>query len=381
MVAFVKRPPPGLLSCLLLMTLLGSGAAATNTPTKPERGYTYTRDVVPAAPWSIHILKLDRSVTNLDLYTALGAGTVQGMGTVSEQIQLMPAGVGRPVAAINGDFFYSAHSYPGDPIGLQISNGELVSAPEPTRVCCWLDAARQWHLTNVAPLFKATWPDGKAVAFGLNEDRGYDDAVLYTAAVGSTTRTRGGGEYVLEHGGSGPWLPLAPGQTYTARVREVRQVGNSPLTREILVLSLGGRLAARMPRLERGAILKLATATAPDLAGAKTGIGGGPGLVHGGKASSFTGIQFRHPRSAVGWNDQYVFLVVVDGRQSTSVGMTMPELAVYMSKLGCREALNFDGGGSATLWILGNAVNNPSTGYERAAVNALVLVQKPGPAK
>jgi exopolysaccharide biosynthesis protein len=46
-------------------------------------------------------------------------------------------------------------------------------------------------------------------------------------------------------------------------------------------------------------------------------------------------------------------------------------------KLGCEEAMNFDGGGSATFWVLGNVMNSPSEGQERPSANALVLVQKP----
>ena len=61
--------------------------------------------------------------------------------------------------------------------------------------------------------------------------------------------------------------------------------------------------------------------------------------------------------------------------------VTLPELANYMVKLGCEEATNFDGGGSATMWVMGNVMNSPSEGHERPAANALVLVQKEKPEK
>ena len=62
-------------------------------------------------------------------------------------------------------------------------------------------------------------------------------------------------------------------------------------------------------------------------------------------------------------------MVIVDGRQrSLSIGMTFTELAEYMiKKLGCQEAINLDGGGSATMWVLGNVMNSPSQGRERPA--------------
>jgi exopolysaccharide biosynthesis protein len=85
----------------------------------------------------------------------------------------------------------------------------------------------------------------------------------------------------------------------------------------------------------------------------------------------------RHPRSAIGWNGQYYFLVEVDGRQaSLSVGMTLAELAACLARLGCEEAMNLDGGGSATLWFAGAVRNRPCDGHEREIANALLVVKQ-----
>jgi exopolysaccharide biosynthesis protein len=87
----------------------------------------------------------------------------------------------------------------------------------------------------------------------------------------------------------------------------------------------------------------------------------------------------RNPRTAIGWNDREFFMVVVDGRApGLSVGMTFSELASLMLKLGCKDAMNLDGGGSSTLWLNGKVVNHPSSkGVLRQVANTLVLVQKP----
>jgi hypothetical protein len=183
---------------------------------------------------------------------------------------------------------------------------------------------------------------------------------------------------VLERSTNNPWLPLRIGQVYTATVRAVRNSGDSPLDRDTMVLSIGPGLVAGVPLVRAGTTLQIATETAPDLSGAGVAIGGGPALVHDGKPMQWPGfIHMRHPRTAVGWNKDYFFMVEVDGRQSNlSVGMTFPELANYLIKLGCLEALNFDGGGSATLWALGAVRNSPSEGDERPSANALVLLKK-----
>jgi exopolysaccharide biosynthesis protein len=77
----------------------------------------------------------------------------------------------------------------------------------------------------------------------------------------------------------------------------------------------------------------------------------------------------------MGWNKTHYFLVEVDGRQKISAGMTFPELAAYMVKIGCEEAINLDGGGSATIWVYGSVMNSPSEGRERPAANGLVVVR------
>jgi len=131
-------------------------------------------------------------------------------------------------------------------------------------------------------------------------------------------------------------------------------------------------------------VVRLVTETVPDLSGVQTAIGGGPALVKDGKVMEWKGwVHVRHPRTAVGWNEKYLFLVEVDGRQlDVSIGMTFSELAAYLLKLGCTEALNLDGGGSATLWALGTVRNSPSEGEERPCPNTLVVLKKlPPPAK
>jgi hypothetical protein len=363
---------------LVLWTVPIFGGPSLLAPkVKSTRGLTYFHDVVRKVPWSMHVVKINRSRQDLELHSMMGKGTFLGMATVSDQVKMLPPEWGHPVAAVNGDLYNDHPDYPGDPDGLQIVHGELVSAPSTNRVCFWMDPAGNPHRGQVVSQFEVTWPDGRATPLGLNEARASDAAVLYTAAVGVSTRTRGGLELVLERQGEGPWLPLQIGQTYTARVREVNQTGNTSLTRELLVLSLDPDLLVRLPHLRPGAVLKISTASTPDLAGTQTAIGGSPTLVEDGKAKAWPGLRLRHPRTAVGWNEEYLFLVEVDGRQlGLSAGMTLSELADYMVKLGCQEAINLDGGGSATCWLYGNVMNNPSQGRERPAANGLVMLQK-----
>jgi hypothetical protein len=368
---------------LVLPATLWAGAlcqGSTNGPAaRLSRGFAYRRDDLPEGPWSIHVVKVDRSNRNLELHTALGNRTAIGLKPLSEQVKALPAGLGHPVAAINGDYYRDEGAYAGDPKGLQIMRGELISAPCGW-TCFWIDAAGNPWMTNVISRFEAAWPGGETVPLGLNEETARNAAVLYTAAVGASTHTTRGLDLILERHGTNDWLPLRAGRSYLARLNATREHGNAPLTSGTMVLSLGPNLAARLPRLEPGAILKISTATTPDLGGVTTAIGGGPAIVRDGKAVARDEVNVRNPRTAIGWNRDFLYLLEVDGRQRyVSVGMTTRELSDYMVRLGCDSAMSLDGGGSATCWVYGQVMNRPSEGFERPMANALVLVQKSNP--
>ncbi|HZR19509.1 MAG TPA: phosphodiester glycosidase family protein [Verrucomicrobiae bacterium] len=361
---------------MLLASML-SGWSAEPEISKSERWFFYTNEVNDEIPLSIHIVRVERARTDWEFCTALGKGTTLGMAVVSDQVKALPANCGQPLAAINGDFYEKSEKYLGRPRDVQIHEGEVISTPA-GHTCFWMDPDGTPHMINVFSRFRVIWPDGKSTPIGLNQLREDDAAVLFTPVTGTSTRTSGGFDLILEAATNSPWLPLRIGQKYTARIRELHTGGDAPLTRETMILSLGPALAAKLPTPHPGASLQLVTETFPDLSSAHMAIGGGPSLVENGKAMNWPGfLHMRHPRSALGWNKDYFFMVEVDGRQSNlSVGMTFSELANYLVKLGCTEAINFDGGGSATLWALGAVRNSPSEGDERPSANALVLVKK-----
>jgi hypothetical protein len=87
----------------------------------------------------------------------------------------------------------------------------------------------------------------------------------------------------------------------------------------------------------------------------------------------------RHPRAALGLAGDRIFAVVCDGRARNDAGLTLVELARLMAGLGCRDALNLDGGGSASLVSGGRLQNLPRGDFEtpepggRPISTALVL--------
>ena len=383
------------LSCVMVLTallavgmLLRAGASEARAP-KSEPGVRYTNDRIRREPWSIHVIKIDRSRKDLTFFSAHAKDRVLGVGMLAEQARSVPREIGRAIAGVNGDFYLRDNpTYAGDPRGLQILNGDLISAPD--TVCVWFDADGNPHLDEVKGDFNITWSDGRKSPFGLNQPRTGRTAVLYTPTYGASTRSPGGRELVLEKDGGNLWLPLQASQTFRARIREVRTNGNTRLAPDIMVLSLPPALLALLPELTAGAVLEISTATTPDLKGVKVAIAGGPAIIKDGKPFALknpppgTGGNYtersryeRHPRSAVGWSPTHVFLVTVDGRQpGLSVGMKLAELAEYMVGLGCTDAMNLDGGKSAQMWMNGEIMNDPCQGEDTVA-NSLLVLRKP----
>lgn len=114
-------------------------------------------------------------------------------------------------------------------------------------------------------------------------------------------------------------------------------------------------------------------------------ISGGPYLVKDGEvyvdmtAQKLQSIGGRNPRTAIGYTkDNDMIMLVADGREGHSVGLTLMELADFMKSLGCVNAINLDGGGSTVMYVNGSIVNRPQQTGGIALSNALVISKKAG---
>ena len=114
----------------------------------------------------------------------------------------------------------------------------------------------------------------------------------------------------------------------------------------------------------------------------------GPMLIDNSKTEIFPETSFnttRHPRTCAAiCNNRVILLVTVDGRHETNAeGMSISELAYFMKILGAKQAANFDGGGSTTMFVknkgYNGVVNYPSDNRkfdhegERKVANILYL--------
>jgi len=117
-------------------------------------------------------------------------------------------------------------------------------------------------------------------------------------------------------------------------------------------------------------------------AGVEGVISGRPMLVRAGAAAA----QFdctdpvaipceRAPRTAVALSADgtTMWLVVVDGWQTASLGMMDSELASFLVARGADSALALDPGSSSTMYLANGLVSSPSDGVERAVANHLAV--------
>ncbi|MBP7707387.1 MAG: phosphodiester glycosidase family protein [Candidatus Aminicenantes bacterium] len=323
--------------------------------------------------WIIHVLVADPARTRLVLGRA--HDRIAGTETTSSMARRLGA-----LAGVNGGYFRTDGPYKGEPGGVVIAAGKVLS--EPSRRRPGLAVSNRGARTRLAVVDVALRAEvaagrtAKRPIDGFNRPRLDGELILFTPEFGTTTLTGpNGAEAVLENG-------------RVAAARDGR--GDTAIPRGGAVLSGHGGAAAwlrdRLPpgaRAEVRADVRLSPQPGfpPDFV-----LGGGPRLLAGGRppaadpgvyAAGFA--ESRHPRTAVGVRaDGRLLLVTVDGRQPEhSVGMSIAELAALIGELGAVEALNMDGGGSTTMVVGGRVVNGPSdlTG-ERPVGDALLLVRR-----
>ena len=113
----------------------------------------------------------------------------------------------------------------------------------------------------------------------------------------------------------------------------------------------------------------------------------GPVLVENGEAADLPFKSFYincndgyyEPRTAIGQvGPLHYMVIVVDGRRDGySPGARMPQLQRLFLEEGVEFAFNLDGGGSTTLYFLGEVINMPSGGKQRSDSDVIMFMPNP----
>lgn len=104
----------------------------------------------------------------------------------------------------------------------------------------------------------------------------------------------------------------------------------------------------------------------------------GPALVINGKGTikSGDGNWGIAPRTAIGQRkDGSILLLVIDGRQTKSVGASLRDVQNIMLQYGAVNATNLDGGSSSTMYYEGEVINNPCDPLGERSVPSAIYVE------
>ena len=363
-------------------------------------------------PWVVYALEVDPAAFVGEIVPALATDLVPDREPLSAL-----AGRTTALAGLNGGYFVigDEDGTDGDLAGVSVLDGALVSEavngrtslvlPDGTGEAAFIDALttrqevvagdgarRELDGLNRAPglIRSCGGSGGDEPTERPKHDFTCTDAselIRFDELFGSATEPGPGAEAVLDAAGDGHRAARGPRRTDPARRHGVGRHS-------------GGRGLAARPRAAGHRIateLGLAGERGPLALGPRAGVvNGGPRLLRNGRrdipayAEGFVwpedpeffyrfGVR-RNPRTLAGvTRDGRLLLVAIDGRRpGFSVGASFVESARVLRALGATEGVNLDGGGSTSLTIGPELVNQPSdeTG-ERPIGDALLLLAAP----
>ncbi len=330
---------------------------------KIAKGIIYYKDRVCVTQdkfTNLHILRISPEAYKNRIVPVLANEGIARRETLSSMIKRRQALMG-----INAGYFTSR----GDPLGTLIINRKLVSSPLYDRSVFGITDENQVVFGN--PKFSGfikTGVNSTAPIDAINQPRRGDRIVIYTPEYAKSTLTELPGiELVLIKG----------------KVCGIQKM-NAPIPPDGIVISAGGDKSWLFNKIKLGDSIKLDYSVAPPWNTIKHAICGGPRLIKNGEISiTYKEERFapnianaRHPRTAIGLSvDNSLIMLVVEGRTSQSIGMTLNELALYMKRLGIRHGINLDGGGSSTMVVKNRMVNQASDGSERPISNGILLLK------
>jgi len=326
-------------------------------------------------PWNIRILMVNPRQFRGTYQATLGRYTGKRETTSS---MAKRAGA---VAAVNGGFFSirAPRAYSGDPTGISVVGGRLLSEAVPGRTALVL-TGRKARITELDSLVMVQAPDGStAKVTGVNRVAGQEELILYTEDLGTKTPRDQGVEAVIDEQG---------------KIVKVRTAGGAVPRGHRVLHGTGAWADWLWSTAWKGRVMRVSTQVVDLRTRRRIALtpnthilGSGVGILRNGRQyitaatdgmASDHMILRRHPRTLAGVTKSgALILATVDGRApGVTVGASMIEAAQLMRWLGAQNAINLDGGGSSTMVVNNKVVNSPSDGAERAVGDALLILPR-----
>lgn len=311
-------------------------------------------------PVRINVVEVDMKLAkDLELTPALSSDTtLQSRRTITTIAKNKNA-----VVALNGTYF---KPQTGVPLGTLMINKKMYTGPIYDRVAMGIfdngfDIARVQLNASVSG-------SGKTIPVNnINQPRMLSTYVLV---------------YTSEWGKYSPYAPKY-GMGLQVVEGKITKASANPIEIPQNGYVISGPKSVLQPLLDKKDA-ELIINTNPEWKNVKHIISGGPYLVRNSEvfvdmtAQKLGAIGGRNPRSAIGYTaDNNLILVAVDGREGSSIGMTLMELASFMQSIGCTNAMNLDGGGSTVMYVNGQVVNKPQMKGGIPLSNAIVFSRTP----
>ena len=351
----------------------------------PAQGFKPVQDGIEHAqvtrefsgkPVNIHLLRLDLKKVRLDVQRA----NDQAIGTETTSSIATRHGA---AAAINAGFFrLDTSPFLGDPVGLLMIDGDLMSEATNDRIQLIINnGPSQTDVLIARSVISQSIRIGGDTykVSGFNRERKDDELIIYTPKFGKTTLTNDDGVEIV----------IVKGNIFSVS----QGVGNSVIPENGYVLSATGALRSLVgPRARKEETVTLIVDWQIPQSFLKDRykldvVTGVPQLIKNGKIditwerekTNKAFVETRHPRTAVAKLRNGKFLMLTaDGRSDTSAGLDLNDLAAYLLELGATDAMNLDGGGSTTMFVDGKVVNRPSDATGERKVSDVLVVTPRG---
>ena len=335
----------------------------TNNIIFPTQGIAHIKKIkyINSKPVKINIVEIN---TNVNPYLKIKP-QIAGEKLNSKSTVRKIAKKNNAIIAINAGFF---KPQTGVPLGALMIDRKVLTGPIYNRVGIAIfenDHKTSYKMANIEFEINALTKNNKVKIDNINQPRMLQSyMLLYTSDWGKI-------------------VPQAPKTGWNLVIRDNKTVKITANAVEIqngdMVLQGNKEI---LSKLAKDSEIRIDIKVQDELQDAKHIISAGPYLVKDSQIYVDTQIQRlqaisgKNPRSAIGYkHDGTLIIVTVDGREETSVGMTLRELAVLMKNLGCENAMNFDGGSSSAIYVNGKIANHAVNKEGIAVSNALTVYE------
>lgn len=347
-----------------------------------------------AHPLNVFYLTIDKTTPGVSLRTVVGP-KLAGNSTVRNMAANNSTATTQYFAGVNGDFYWTSgyasngSSQVGTPTSAAIVDGEVYKSAN-SNYQFTVDTEGVARVSRL-DFYRGTATCGEATAafHGINVMSPSNSLTLYTPRFWGSSNQ---GEYAGNC--AEVTARLAEGETFAAGTKfklvvtsEPNSTGDTAIPDDGFVLFGRGEgsgntgAKAFVEALKPGDIVEIDNAiyTAEGeritplqcVSGNPKNVGGGVNLNSEAERGD---AKDRHPRTGIGISADgtKIVMMVIDGRSSSSAGVSTGMLGDMMIIAGCHEAVNLDGGGSSTLFTQALGVRNHcSDGSERAVGNAI----------